>query len=31
MDMVSESMGGVNQALAETDAGKMVRFNNVMQ
>ena len=31
MDMVSESMDGVNKALAQTDAGKMARFDNVLQ
>jgi len=31
MDMVGESMGGVNEALAQTDAGKMARVNTIMQ
>ncbi|MCL2509194.1 MAG: hypothetical protein FWF05_08470, partial [Oscillospiraceae bacterium] len=30
MDMVSESMGGVNEALAQTDAGKMANLATVM-
>ena len=30
MDMVGESMGGVNEALAQTDAGKMAALNNVV-
>jgi uncharacterized protein YjgD (DUF1641 family) len=31
MDMVGESMGGVNEALAQTDAGKMANLNTVME
>ena len=30
IDMVSESMGGVNEALAQTDAGKMANLATVM-
>jgi len=30
MDMVSESMEGVNEALAQTDAGKMAALNTVL-
>jgi len=30
IDMVSESMGGVNEALAQTDAGKMASLATVM-
>ena len=31
MNMVSESMGGVNEALAQTDAGKMSQLNTVLE